>query len=44
MYSWEEKRMEESRDKAIELLFTIKNEKLMQYISAFIEQAIKIWG
>ena len=38
------KRMEEERDKAIELLCSINNEKLMKYIKYFIEEAIKLWG
>ena len=35
--------MEEERDKAIELICTIKNEKLMKYILAFIKEAIRLW-
>ena len=38
------KRMEEERDRAIELLCSIKNEKLMKYIVSFISEAIKLWG
>ena len=41
---WRIKRMEEERDKVIELLFTVKNEKLMNYILSFIKEAIKLWG
>lgn len=44
MCLWEEKRMEEERDRAIELLCSIKNEKLMKYIASFIQEAIKLWG
>lgn len=36
--------MEEKRDEVIELLFTVKNERLMNYLLAFIKEAIKLWG
>ena len=36
--------MEEERDKIIELLFQIKNERLISYLLSFIQEAIKLWG
>lgn len=36
--------MEEERNEVIELLFTVKNEKLINYLLAFIKEAIRIWG
>lgn len=36
--------MEEVRNEAIELLKNIENERLLEFLKAFIEEAIKAWG
>lgn len=36
--------MEEERNEVIELLFTVKNEKLIKFLLEFIKEAIRIWG